>query len=312
MADGGECTKGHKFKNFAAPQSFSCTHCGQNVHSGTYSFGCMDCDRDLCTTCYEDPKTRDSKGTAADRGVRAAASRRTRSIASKPEARRGTASLEVGGPVAPRPPPQLPRHPGAAIGVPDAADDNGEECAPGQHQFSHYPASSLLYCCRCNQQLNPGTYIYSCDECDLDLCETCYFFENSAMFGQASKKKAPAPQPELQTVPESNSVQPAQLAVSLEALARGDRGDERADRGRTADRSPSSPLARTGSGSSSPRGKECKFCGKPYTGHGITCAACRKSGPLALQCRECKTFFNGFGDLCEECRCTAAPTAFAF
>jgi len=333
IADGSCCTGGHKFKNFAAPQSFVCAHCAQNVSAGSFFFGCMDCDRDLCTHCFEDPTTRNSKEpVAVDRGVRAS-KERSKSSASGSSSRKNSLegtnrrnsleanrrnSLEVLGPAVSTPPPQTAL-PSTVFSIPELMNfEDSAECEPGQHVFSHFPAVAVLVCNGCNLQIMPGTYIASCSECDTDLCSNCEASEmrsapprraatakKLAKVGQAKPtKSAGPPAAAIVTIPEQETVHLPRAAAAIVAakpnissVAEGGSPAPRQGRA-TPDSIPTpEPPPRRISGS-----KECKFCGRPYHGFGFTCGDCRKTGPTVHECRECQEFFTGFGDLCDLCR----------
>lgn len=222
------CTNGHHFKSFAAPQAFSCVHCERKVPTGAYFFACMECDRDLCPQCYECPASRDfdlkrsaassskdaqqtcaeggfisismatmtTKAQADVCGTPSASS--AKGCAPKPRSRMATkgisvSSLEVFGPIAPAPPPQLL----AGITqftIPDTETLSSsfcedDCCQDGAHVFQRFPASRSLPCARCHASITSGRYVHSCDECDTDLCGACYQTEKSST--KANRNFAP-------------------------------------------------------------------------------------------------------------------------
>jgi len=122
-----------------------CTHCMRPVYSGAYIFSCLDCDRDLCPKCFDDPQARNSKvkGGAKDRS-------------------NGTTKAEK-------------NSSGESL-VDSIMQTRGasRECKEGLHQFKYYPACRSLACSMCSQQIPSGTYVHCCDECDTDLCDMCF------------------------------------------------------------------------------------------------------------------------------------------
>lgn len=315
-ACGGECAKqGHQFMRFAAPQSFACAYCGETVATGRFFHGCTECDRDLCATCFSDPVSRNSEASKEAPKAKAAAF-----ATDVTELRPVRMSyLQVDGPIAPTAPARMSLETLTKLSIPDTNSSAYDlwECEAGAHIFQRFAASIALCCNTCNQQMLPGAYVHSCQECDIDLCGSCFAAEDlsstrrkvtapktAAELHLASLTERCPPQPSPQLPPQL----PAQLPISLTKFADIAKGDL-VDSENSLFSTQSTEVPSDWSGSSSmlslssvSKDNECVACSKPYTGFGATCGDCRKCGPQFRQCGDCKQYFNGFKSLCEECR----------
>jgi hypothetical protein len=302
VVDHGDCAGGHHYKHMAAPQRRACAQCAKVVCAGAYLYGCVDCDHDRCTECYrgdpksqnststvaeeEGPKSQNSTSTVAEEGVRASRASVTAPTTSvtKPPAIRSTMLLAG-----------LPMQPSAmnqnwtsvaTLKIPLAIEDS-RECEPGQHRLQYYPASRTVLCSMCSQQVSSGKYMYGCDECDTDLCETC-FASTETSRGRGRK---------VTKAPKNASKQSPSKGTEVQYGS--------VERRRSVD---STSTASTTLSQSSSGSKECNLCGEHYSGYGIMCGVCRKFGSTVHQCTVCtQTYFKGYGTSCDEClRCAQA------